>query len=101
MCRQQNSPDSGLFFICEELLFSNENEMTIVTYNFMCLLFDQLSKYIRYGFSDCRTFLKMHDLHFMLHDDLPLSYTTHLLDPIEPLSLNFTTPIFICKNTVE
>ena len=38
---------------------------------------------------------------FYLHVDLPLSYTTHLLDPIEPLSLNFTTPIFICKNTVE
>ena len=33
--------------------------------------------------------------------DLPLSYTTHLLDPIEQLSLNFTTPIFICKNTVK
>ena len=38
---------------------------------------------------------------FYLDVDLPLSYTTHLLDPIEPLSLNFTTPIFICKNTVE
>ena len=38
---------------------------------------------------------------FYLHVDLPLPYTTHLLDPIEPLSLNFTTPIFICKNTVE
>ena len=38
---------------------------------------------------------------FYLHADLPLSYTTHLLDPIEPLSLNFTTQIFICKNTVE
>ena len=25
---------------------------------------------------------------FNLHADLPLSYTTHLLDPIEPLSLN-------------
>ena len=24
---------------------------------------------------------------FYLHVDLPLSYTTHLLDPIEPLSL--------------
>ena len=36
---------------------------------------------------------------FYLHVDLPLLYTTHLLDPIQPLSLNFTTPIFICKNT--
>ena len=34
---------------------------------------------------------------FYLHVDLPLSYTTHLLDPIEPLFLNFTTPIIICK----
>ena len=38
---------------------------------------------------------------FYLHVDLPLSYTTHLLDPIEPLSLNFTAQIFICKKTVE
>ena len=38
---------------------------------------------------------------FYLHVDLPLSYTTHLLESIEPLSLNFTTPIFICKNTME
>ena len=38
---------------------------------------------------------------FYLHVDLPLSYTTHLLDPIEPLSLNFTIAIFIYKNTVE
>ena len=38
---------------------------------------------------------------FYLRVDLPLSYTTHLLDPIEQASLNFTTPIFICKNTVE
>ena len=37
---------------------------------------------------------------FYLQVDLPLSYTTHLLDPIEQLSLNFTTPIYICENTV-
>ena len=38
---------------------------------------------------------------FYFHVDLPSSYTTHLLDPIKPLSLNFTTQISICKNTVE
>ena len=73
--------------------------MTIVTYNFMCLPLDQLSKYIRYVFSDCTTLNAQFT--FYLHVDLPLSYTTHLLDPIEPLSLNFTTAIFIYKNTVE
>ena len=32
ICRQQNSPDSGIFFICEELYcFPKKNEMTIVT----------------------------------------------------------------------
>ena len=36
---------------------------------------------------------------FYLHVDLPLSYTS-LLDPIEPLFLNFTTPIFIKKKTL-
>ena len=34
---------------------------------------------------------------FYLHVDLPLSYTTHLLDPIESLSLSSTTPIFFAK----
>ena len=65
----------------------------------MYLPFDQLSKYIGMGF---RTAKRLNaQFTFYLHVDLPLLYTTHLLDPIEPLSLNFTTPIFICKNTVE
>ena len=38
---------------------------------------------------------------FYLHVDLPLSYTTHLLDPIEPLSLYCTTPIFIYNQSAE
>ena len=31
---------------------------------------------------------------FYLHVDLPLSYTTHLLDPIEPLSLSLHQYLF-------
>ena len=34
---------------------------------------------------------------FYLHVDLPLSYTTHLLVPNEPLSLNFTTQYLFAK----
>ena len=34
---------------------------------------------------------------FYLHVDLPLSYRTHLLDPIEQLSLNFSTQYLFAK----
>ena len=41
--------------------------MTMVTYNFMWMPFDQLSKYIRNGFSDCKTFnCTIYILYYML-----------------------------------
>ena len=36
------------------VLFSNENDITIATYNFVCFPSDQLPTYIRYGFSYCK-----------------------------------------------
>ena len=68
----------------------------------MCLLFDQLSKIYKVHVWAFGLQKRLNaQIIFYSHVDLPLSYTSNLLDPIEPLSLNFSTPIFICKNTVE
>ena len=65
----------------------------------MCLPSEQLSNTSCMGFRSAKRLNAQFTFYLLV--DLPSSHTTHLIDPIEPLSLNFTTPIFICKNTVE